>query len=116
MQLLIITLWLKFQIGSKKQYFASRDYYAKYFGTWIKMIFATVIGTICHIDFARVLIYCVGVIDHCLNITVALHYYMLFWFMMITKQVWKDVMYVSKMCITILRYPHFVQYGTTLEI
>ena len=25
------------------------------------MIFATVIGTICHIDFARVLIYCVGV-------------------------------------------------------
>ena len=24
------------------------------------MIFATVIGTICHIDFARVLIYCVG--------------------------------------------------------
>ena len=62
MQLLIITLWLKFQIGSKKQYFASRDYYAKYFGTWIKMIFATVIGTICHIDFARVLIYCVGVI------------------------------------------------------
>ena len=25
------------------------------------MIFATVIGTICHIDFARLLIYCVGV-------------------------------------------------------
>ena len=29
---LIITLWLKFQIGSKKQYFASRDCYAKLFG------------------------------------------------------------------------------------
>ena len=64
MPLLIITLWLKFQIGSKKQYFASRDCYAKFFGTWIKMIFATVIGTICHIDFARVLIYCVGVTYH----------------------------------------------------
>ena len=32
------------------------------------MIFATVIGTICHIDFARVLIYCVGVKDGCLLI------------------------------------------------
>ena len=63
MPLLIITLWLKFQIESKKQYFASRDCYAKFFGTWIKMIFATVIGTICHIDFARVLIYCVGVMS-----------------------------------------------------
>ena len=34
------------------------------------MIFATVIGTICHIVFTRVLIYCVGVNDE----VMALHY------------------------------------------
>ena len=61
MPLLIITLWLKFQIGSKNQYFASRDCYAKFFGKHeIKLNFATVIGSICHIDFARLLIFCVG--------------------------------------------------------